>query len=75
LYQLLPIDTLNVFSKIKKTQPGSKPARPRLELADPLLERHVLPYAGDGDAGHEAVGIESERHAQRAHGELRRRTR
>jgi hypothetical protein len=69
LYRLLPTDTPNVFSKIKKTQPGSEPARPRSELADPLLQRHALPYAGDGDAEDEAAGAESERCT---HSELRR---
>jgi hypothetical protein len=74
-YRLLPTDTPNVFSKIKKTQPGSEPARPRSELADPLLQRHALPYARDGDAGDEAAGAESERCAQHAHDELRHRAR
>jgi hypothetical protein len=54
----------------KKTQPGSEPARPRSELADPLLQRHALPYVGDRDAGDEAAGAESERCT---HSELRRR--
>jgi hypothetical protein len=69
-YRLLPTDIPNVFSKIKKTLPGSEPARPRSELTDPLLQRHALPYAGDGDAGDEAAGVESERCT---HSELRRR--